>query len=128
MINWGDQLLTGVKPIDEQHRFLFTIVNEFLDKRDGPTASKVFLKLLKYARDHFVDEEKLMRESVYPGIEEHRQQHQVLMEQLNNFDISEFDTLAGRKEFRRFCLDWLCEHIRGEDQDFVNHYRTIGQR
>lgn len=72
-------LTLGIKLIDAQHKSLFVFIDKFISKLiDNASKSetlKIFIYLEKYSAKHFSDEENLMKESNYPEIEQHINEH-----------------------------------------------------
>jgi len=77
-----DDLLTGIKEIDTQHRELLAKGNAVLFPESGTSSDKDILEaldfLVKYVNSHFDAEELLMESYGFDRLESHRQQHQRL--------------------------------------------------
>jgi len=76
-------------------------------------------KLMDYTRDHFSTEERLMAESKYAGLAEHRGKHQELTRKVREF-VARYQKgdQAMYLPLLEFLRDWLATHIQREDRDF----------
>lgn len=125
-IVWGDDLVTGITEIDEQHRILVNSINEANSRLthnvNAATLDQITRDLLSYALYHFETEEKLMQEFNYADEYEedfnvHYQQHRefsaVVVTVRENIKAG---NLMSRAELLSFLNNWLINHIRDTDQ------------
>jgi hemerythrin len=129
-IVWKDDLELGLPLIDEQHRRLVDRYNELAAayrrrEADAELAHRLGV-LLDSAAIHFAAEETLMEELGYVGMEEHREEHQDLLQRVGRFQT----VLAeGRQTITlpvlQYLQHWLLGHIRGADADFGKAARRI---
>jgi hemerythrin len=126
---WSDSFSVGIPEIDEQHKVLVSLLNQLhaaFRERNGTQASREILdRLAEYTRTHFLLEESLMRISRYPGLDEHRAQHEDLIKQVTSLQ-TKLD--AGKAsisvELLQFLLNWLSKHINESDKRFGQHFCT----
>ncbi len=118
-LSWHDRYLIGHAEVDAQHRKLFELVNHFDDvvQMDMPDElGRILDDILICSSDHFRFEEALMEELRYPGLFEHRRQHQELVEQLQQMVVRmKAGGHLSTRSFIRFLVDWLANHILRED-------------
>jgi len=125
-IQWNDQMLTGVGPIDRQNRILFDALGELESKacaNGGARAcDEIARDLLAYALFHFETEEELMRRCGYDHAgqreaDAHRQEHREFSRQLADL-CAQWDggDAASRDAQARLLKQWLSNHIRTSDQ------------
>jgi hemerythrin len=111
-----EALLTGVVNIDEQHRFLFSLVADMAREPDGPGWERLMLLRLatigSYAVVHFREEEGLMEACAYPELDAHRQEHQTLVRWLEEFQAEHQAGRAAFPDLVRRMQAWLAEHIQ----------------
>lgn len=130
---WKACYATGLARVDDQHRWLVGLMNEFtalLAGADRPPAAevqRVFGLLLDYANTHFSDEETLMREV---GIDErhfdhHQQQHQAYIRELHRDQEEIVADPAGARALLKFLGHWLVYHILGCDQSMARQVSAI---
>src|SRR6266498_789797 len=78
-MEWTDKLATGISTIDSQHKELFKRINNLVSAikqhRCKSEIDGTITFLDDYARVHFSDEERHMRDSNYGGLEEQREDH-----------------------------------------------------
>ncbi len=86
LIEWNDLYSVNIEEMDQQHKQLLNIVNEFDKaveaKKEEETTKKILKNLLDSAGMHFKKEEELMDQHGYPEIAEHKKQHNNLLEEL----------------------------------------------
>ena len=121
-MQWEAALSVGVDLIDEQHKKWIGGLNDVataVEARRGPTeVSRALEFLVDYTQSHFSTEEKLMVESSYPGLDEHRAKHAELRETLQEL-VKDFDEEGANAKLadavRSFLSNWLVKHIRDVD-------------
>lgn len=81
---WRDQYRSGHPLIDRQHQALFVTANELLGAAaDGgtPDLAPLLTLLVDDCRQHFLDEERVLRDRGYAGLEAHAAVHVELLSQ-----------------------------------------------
>ncbi len=127
-MEWSDQLDTGIKTIDSQHKELFKRINNLVaaikQHRCKEEIDSTIKFLEDYARVHFSEEERHMRETGYPGFEEQRAQHKKYLESLAELKQqaalpriqgSSYDLSATTNQV---VVDWIVDHIMKVDMKF----------
>jgi len=132
-MKWTQDMAVGIESIDEQHRELFKRISDLLQAiREHRCKSEIddtIIFLDDYARFHFSEEEKRMREAGYDGLEDHRKHHAVY---LNN--IKELKELAVQPRIQgmsyelsvttnQVVVDWIVDHIMKIDRNFGKHMK-----
>ncbi|MCG8472159.1 MAG: bacteriohemerythrin [Desulfobacterales bacterium] len=131
LMNWSDDLLTGIEEIDDQHRNLFLLINRLiLHKRThGPRENllDVLHVLVAYSQAHFRSEDHHMAASEYPLARSHSHEHLTFTKNINNFMI---DYERGDEELSDkmliFLRKWWVTHVAESDQMFVKHLKETG--
>jgi hemerythrin len=86
MLVWTDDLLTGYKTIDDQHKELFKKVNALLEAMGQGKGKEQVAEVLGFLSDyvvsHFGTEEQLMQSRKYPGFLSHRLEHTAYTDKL----------------------------------------------
>lgn len=125
MLWWTDDLKTGIFLVDEQHRNMFNKANEIFDlgiDEDIEKVKKIFIFLMDYSNNHFYDEEKIMMEEEYKDFIKHRSEHNFFIEKIYEIYqniISEGITESNLNDLKILIIDWLANHINGEDMKFI---------
>jgi hemerythrin len=111
--------------LDAQHQGLFAVIEELglglTSGGDADVVAAALAKLTRYADQHFEMEEAMMAQADFPGVEDHRQEHQRLVQALRDF-VARFDAEdpTVRDELYFFLIsDWLASHILGHDHAYV---------
>ena len=87
--------------------------------RDSEFIYETFLKLVKYTKEHFSTEEKLMTENKYSELDRHKREHELFIKKIsgylkncnkNNFDVS--------SELTEFLQRWFIHDILENDIAF----------
>lgn len=126
---FDETLVTGNEMIDSQHKELIDKINKLLDSceigNDKLTAVKTLDYLSDYTDFHFSAEEKLQEEIEYPGITEHKKEHenlrQVVAELHEMLVEEEGPTPAFVEQVNRNVIEWLYRHIKGFDRSVAEY-------
>lgn len=128
---WSESYSVRVHQLDEQHKKLFETINELADAmrvgKGQDVMRDVVHRLAVYTRTHFLQEEVLMRQTGYPHLEAHHQQHVKLMEDVEKYKR---DMEEGREpnivKLLAFLQDWLLSHIQRSDKAYSDHMNQHG--
>ena len=131
LIEWSDELSVGIEEIDQQHRALVGILNEFHDAihnhKGSEVAKQIIKRLTDYTLIHFAVEEGMMRLLDYPDYEEHKDEHDSLIEEIQLLS-AKLD--SGKKsvsfELLHFLKVWLTKHIQESDRQYIPHFISHG--
>ena len=117
-MKWSDKYATGIQRIDEQHRMLFKMSNDFqsaLDERRGERIYGIFLDFLdNYCRRHFHFEERCMVEYHCPVAQKNKEAHSMLLATLRDYQqryAANGYLDADARELTNTVDRWLDEHI-----------------
>jgi hemerythrin len=131
LIEWKDSYSVGVKLIDEQHKKLFSHLNDLYSAveqvKDNENLSKVLNDLSDYVILHFSIEEKYFEEFRYEGMEEHKAQHKQYTDKIESFR----EGFAKNQSFLSFDLlsfleDWILNHVTIEDKKYTKCFLDHG--
>lgn len=120
LITWKDEFSVGVAAVDLEHRELIELINGLdADMQAYATQTTVVETLGEiYARisAHFALEERIMREARYDGFATHKQDHELLLDNL--LDVIDSVDDAGRYDRAGLSRDldrWFSDHFRTHD-------------
>ena len=124
--------MTGIKLIDEQHNAYLDLVEDILKLCLSPDITiddihQEMKKVIKYATEHFEEEERIMRSLSYPFYEEHftkhnlfRQQLDAMLKELETFEVTEvFDHTNFQLRLGKWLVHWFGDQVRNDDMKMV---------
>ncbi len=120
LIEWKDEFSLGIPSVDHEHRELIDIINELYAKLPEEHSKDLVMDFLgelhaKIA-SHFALEEKIMIEKNYDKYEDHKADHERLLDELRTFmDEYENDEKFSEHAFGKFLEYWFIEHFRTKD-------------
>jgi hemerythrin len=100
------------------------MLNDFYQGiRNGSSKEKLadLIKgLLDYANTHFKNEEIYMASVGFPGIEEHKKEHEAFLSKAAEF-YNKYTSgkLILSLEVTNFIKDWITHHIKSEDKQYA---------
>ncbi len=117
-MKWSEKYATGVHRVDEDHKMIFKMAEDFraaLDAGKGDAVYSVLLDALStYCRGHFGFEEQCMNEYRCPVAQENKAAHAEFLETLSGFQkryaASGYD-LADARKLVDTVDQWLDNHI-----------------
>jgi hemerythrin len=112
----------GNKTIDDQHKELVKLTNEFYkDCKTNGLAKAYFIKTIQgavnYIKTHFSTEEEILRKVEYPVYDIHKKMHEDFI-----VKVVEQVHMLGKKDnpdpvgFVRFLMEWVVKHIAHADK------------
>lgn len=128
-----DNLITGNEMIDTQHKELIEKINQLLQavetSKDKVVAVKTLDFLNEYVCYHFKEEEKLQEQAGYPGLADHKKQHEILKNTVadltNMLEEEEGPSNAFVEQLNKKVIDWLYRHIEGFDRSVAEYIFLI---
>ena len=131
-IRWTPTLETGEPLIDAQHRMLVLLFRKLDVAIKMPASDQAInatiSEIRRFVEFHFVSEENLMRETGFPGLEEHQAQHVKLLAQLKRLLLNVVTGTEFPEDLLYFLNDWLVQHIGSEDQRVAGHIKRSSSR
>jgi hemerythrin len=128
---WSESFRVNVTMLDDQHRTLFSLVNS-LSQAIGHTGifeghDQEKRDLLKYTREHFADEEALMKAHAYPRCKTQIKEHAALLDQLEKLVQAAERRVRPRSETAvDYLKDWLIRHTLLEDLQYKDFFAEKG--
>ena len=153
MIFWREQMSVCNESIDDQHRYLISLIN-CIELGLGTERLKEVLppcidQLIHYTEHHFAHEEKLMHQIGYTGWPEHRRQHLSIVEDLREgqrrmlkvLSLQDDDVAAGAQEaaaepeldlqacrqqltpLTELFRHWVIDHVLGTDRELTPYLK-----
>jgi hemerythrin len=120
LIEWRDEFKIGIEEVDFEHQELIELINDSYSEAKNEGAKidlidclgEIFAKISA----HFALEEKDMRKLKYDQYEDHKQDHEQLLDDIRDMmdeyeDVSKID----EKEFGQRLTDWFVNHFSSKD-------------
>ncbi|MBI4388772.1 MAG: bacteriohemerythrin [Nitrospinae bacterium] len=131
LFSWDQSYSVGVNEIDNQHKQIFSFINQLykaMMKGQGKEAmGKILDALVDYTATHFAYEERLMTQTGYGGYDEHLDKHKKLVAQVLEFQGQYKKGMADvNYDLFDFLKGWLRNHIHGIDKKYSAHFNSRG--
>ncbi|MEI8395593.1 MAG: bacteriohemerythrin [Rhodospirillaceae bacterium] len=132
LIEWTEQMSIGISRFDEEHKYLISLMNTLFDGvstgEGRQVLGTVLDGLVEYTKTHFLNEEILLKEYGYEGLDSHHAEHKELTRKV--LDIQQRyhagATTMLSLEVMGFLKNWLVKHIQTSDRRYGDFLRTRG--
>ncbi len=132
LIQWSDRYSVGVGDMDKHHQKLFDLLNRLHDAmtqgKAGSIITEIVDELIGYTKYHFSEEEKLMAQISYSGLNEQKKAHQKFI-----VSVEDYKNLADKgltaflsSGVSAFLSDWLRNHIGVMDKKYQKEMNAKG--
>ena len=119
-LKWDDSLSVGVDEIDEDHERLINLFNLLIqavvNQESLEYVDALLEGLISFSEAHFRHEERLMVRFNYDGLQDHKDEHLDLIDQVRDlqrrFHENKHQLSTDNIEYLR---EWLTGHIAGQD-------------
>ena len=125
-IEWTNNLATGVKEFDDQHKEIFARVDRLSTACSEGKGREEVLRLLEflgdYIKEHFAAEERLQMKYGYPGYAMHKSQHTRFIADITRLSTAfktEGATLGLVIMTNKTLTSWLVQHISKTDTELA---------
>jgi hemerythrin len=120
LIDWKEEYHVGIDSIDDEHRRLIETINRLHEELDSPdhkrTVPGFFGRLLVEIRVHFAHEEEFMRAHDYAGLTPHKEDHDLLLEELRDMmEAFERSVEVDSVELSLRLDAWFSRHFHHHD-------------
>ncbi len=133
-LEWKDEFSVGIEVIDNDHRKLLNLINQFqtavLYRTGREFEEEAMNELVDYTRTHFKREEELMQEHGYPDFDAHLAEHKKFIGEVEAM-ITLYKEKGNRTTLQKavvFLREWLINHIMGTDQAYSGFLHSKGVR
>lgn len=128
---WSDELLTGIKDVDTQHKWLVDATNRLhaeLSKpqSDSAVVGDILEGLVDYTFNHFIMEEELFERLGYSESSAHKAQHDVFTTKISELLMKHERGEIASGEALELLKDWLIQHIMKTDKAYVAFFQSKG--
>ena len=120
LIEWRDEFSVGIPGVDHEHQELVGIINELYAHLSDEGAEDEVIEFLGeiYAKisAHFALEEREMRERGYDQYDEHKDDHEKLLDDLRDMmDAYEDNGQFSGQQLSAAMTAWFVEHFKTQD-------------
>ena len=131
LLTWSHASSVGVRSMDVQHGILLDTMNEIRQNlMAGCTPEQLdeqSNRLLEFARIHFASEEALLESHGFPGLTEHRAEHERLLDEMRiAVKYGEDGSPQEMRPLVSFLRTGYLEHIEGHDQQYADWLNERG--
>ncbi len=121
-LHWDDSFLIGIVELDYEHKILLSDINRLHEELVGQEEKKAIERCLGeiYSRmqSHFALEEHFMKEKEYPFFDEHKKEHEKLLDTYTEYMVQFLNDSGTSSEFK---IDdnlktWIVDHILSSDK------------
>ncbi len=123
LLTGSNACMVGVRAMDDQHGILMDTLNELrlaaVRGSGREQVSEVLDRLIEFTRMHFCSEELLLEQHRFPGLPEHRTEHQRMLAQI--LQSSHRVQHGERMQMRPllcFLRESYAEHFEGMDCEY----------
>lgn len=134
LFNWNDEFSVNVLAMDNHHKKLFDIMNQMHDSMKAGSSEDVLGKLINelidYTVYHFGEEEKMLEQVNYSGLDSQKRSHQAFVEKMLEYkkEVDEGMAIFAVPKVSRLGVDWLKDHIMVMDNKYAEACNTGGFR
>ncbi len=122
-INWNENLSVKINSIDEQHKKLIELINDFYDniqsRSNNENIGKLISGMKNYTQMHFTLEEKYMKQFSYPDYFSHKNEHDSFIAKVSSLEEKyNSKKLIISFEITGFLKEWIKNHIQESDMKY----------
>ena len=126
---WRDEFSLGVPAIDHEHQELIALINEIfvrIEAGEKETVGDDLGEIHARISAHFALEEQIMREENYDQLDDHKADHEHLLDDIREImDSYEDGSYGDRKDaFADRLQRWFVDHFKTKDARLHRRLRT----
>jgi hemerythrin len=130
-LEWNEGMSVAIPEIDEDHKRFISLIDDLnrsiAERMKATEIKKRLLLIIEDTERHFEQEEKFLREHLYPNAEGHARSHNHVLNSLKNIQDS-FMPYGLEAEWLDAALiikNILISHILTEDMQYANYFKSI---
>jgi hemerythrin-like metal-binding protein len=131
LLEWQKHFELGIAEVDHEHQELIRLINRVHESlRQNPTVEEISAMLGEIhslISAHFALEEKNMQALGYPGYEEHKRDHETLLDDIRDrMDECGTELPLDRGAFSARLNAWFSDHFRTQDARLHTYLKERG--
>ncbi len=121
LIEWREEFSIGIPSVDYEHKGMIRMINQLHEEMSATpsrdTVSDFLGEIHALISAHFALEEKEMREMGYDAFDDHKDDHERLLDEIRDImdEFEENDPGEFAEELSRRLEDWFTGHFRTRD-------------
>lgn len=120
LIEWKSHYSVGVEAVDHEHREMIDLINETHERlvagAEVPDVTAFLGEIFRGISAHFALEETIMRQHRYDHLDQHKEAHEQLLEDIRDImDGYEADPEAASQKLSQRLDDWFTLHFKTHD-------------
>jgi len=117
--------------MDDQHKKLIEMINDFyeniVNRTNRENISKLLVEMKDYILEHFSAEENYMKKFEYDYYKEHKKEHDKFVEKVTEVEKRyNKGELILSLDMTMFLIDWLKNHIQKSDKKYSDFFIRHG--
>ncbi len=131
ILKWDEKYSVNISLIDEQHKVLLKMINDFYDsiqsKSNNELIGELIRKMNDYVKFHFSTEEKMFQDYNYVEYYNHKKEHDEFIDKVTDLDrrFREGKIIVSF-EITNFLKKWVIDHILKSDKKYSLHFTKMG--
>jgi len=128
LMSWSEQYALGNAEMDGTHQEFIALVNRVHATANTAEFKQGFAELIEHTKAHFALEDELMRNSNFPGLQEHQWEHNRVLGELNQFQlrVNKGFVAFGRAYIQDKLPEWFAVHANTMDRALAVHLHKLG--
>jgi putative two-component system protein, hydrogenase maturation factor HypX/HoxX len=119
---WQDSYQLGDDKVDAQHKDFFEIAQKLMTASKKDDMLEIMFNLYAHVKEHFGEEESLMKKAEYHLYKSHSSEHNIMLEKLMEMDKKIQADQWKRSDIEHFIDKWT-KHIVNADMVFNEYWK-----
>ena len=120
LIEWKTHYSVGVAAVDDEHREMIELINALYERMDARSSVEEIERglgdIYKAIAMHFALEERIMADQRYDAYAEHKNDHELLLDELSDLmDDFVANPTDGSERLRERLSSWFQDHFSTHD-------------